>query len=100
MAYALTYPDRPIYMYLLFPIQVKYFVPLRRHRLPLVDLRAAAGSPRGASGRPGDRLPALQSRHGAAGSGGTPGQMADEPRAPQVWRISGGHKNDWERRIH
>jgi membrane associated rhomboid family serine protease len=26
LAYALYYPDRPIYMYLLFPIPVKYFV--------------------------------------------------------------------------
>jgi len=104
MAYALTYPDRPIYMYLLFPIQVKYFVLIMGAIAFLSSISAGGGGIAHAAhlGGLATGYLYLQSRRG--------GPLVQVRYYLARWRMnrarrkfgvySGGHKNDWERRIH
>ncbi len=87
LAYALYFPDRPIYMYFLFPIPAKYFVLiLGRDRLLLVAWNHGRGGQRHASRRPRCRLRIPQGYPDSSDlRAEVPlSEMEDQPCAPQV----------------
>lgn len=104
MAYGLTYPDRPIYMYLLFPIPAKYFV-LIMGVIAFLSSMSASGGGIAHSAHLGGLITGylyLQTRRG--------GPLVQLRYYLAKWRMtrarrkfgvySGGQRDDWERRIH
>ena len=104
LAYALYFPDRPIYMYLVFPIPAKYFV--------MIMGALAFYSSLGEVGRRRQRDASRR-----AGSSATcylksarMHPLAELKYRYLKWKInrvrkkfdvySGGRANDWDRRVH
>ena len=92
MAFALYFPDRPILMFLLFPIPAKYFVMiLGAHGVP--DRARQPGLERRASGRAALRLPLPEEPPGRRrgqpqrGTQVPLSEVEDEPPPPQVRRL-------------
>ena len=93
LAYGLYFPDRPIYMYFVFPIPAKYFVMIMgAHRVLLVAGRQRRRRERDAPRRPARRLPLSQERAAApsAGRAEVPlPEVEDQPRPQEVRRLLG-----------
>jgi membrane associated rhomboid family serine protease len=103
LAYAMYYPDRPIYMYLLFPIRAKYFVMI----IGAISFMSAVGDRRGGV--------AHLAHLGGLIFGylylkrGTGGLMAELKYRYLRWKMNrlrrkfnvySADRNDWDRRIH
>jgi membrane associated rhomboid family serine protease len=103
LAYGLYFPDRPIYMYLVFPIRAKYFVMI----IGAIALYSALGSGGGVAGA--THLGGLAVGY-ALLKGGRSHPFAEIKYRYLKWKInrvrrkfdvySGGRADDYDRRIH
>jgi membrane associated rhomboid family serine protease len=103
LAYGLYFPDRPIYMYLVFPIRAKYFVMI----IGAIALYSALGSGSGVAGA--THLGGLAVGYALLKSGRIH-PFAEVKYRYLKWRInrvrrkfdvySGGRADDYDRRIH
>ena len=103
LAYALYYPDRPIYMYLVFPIPAKYFVIIIgaiAFYSSMAEVRRCGE--RHAPGRPARRLslPEGRARQSDGGAEVPLPEMEDQSGPQEVRRVSGGRADDVNRRVH
>jgi membrane associated rhomboid family serine protease len=108
LAYARRYPDRPIYMYLLFPIPAKYFVMI----IGAISFLSAVGSSGGGVAH-GAHLGGLLCGYVylKGGPGNLTGGLGAEIKYRYLkWKMnrlkkkfdvySGGRRSDWDRRVH
>jgi membrane associated rhomboid family serine protease len=104
LAYAMHYPDRPIYMYLLFPIRAKYFVII----IGGISLLSAMGDARGGVAHMAHLGGLVWGYlYLKGGSGGIAGEIKYRYLRWKMNRLrrkfdvySGSGRNDWNRRIH
>jgi membrane associated rhomboid family serine protease len=103
MAFALYFPDRPILMFLLFPIPAKYFVMI----LGAMAFLIAPGSQVSNTAHLGGLLFGylyLKSRHG--GGGGISAELKYRylkwkmNRLRRKFDVYSGGKSDWDRHVH
>jgi membrane associated rhomboid family serine protease len=103
LAYAMYFPDRPIYMYLLFPIPAKIFV-LIMGAIALYSSVSEAGGVANATHLGGLLVAYLYLK------GGRAHPLSEIKYRYLKWKInrvrkkfdvySGGRANDWDRRVH
>jgi membrane associated rhomboid family serine protease len=103
LAYAMYFPDRPIYMYLLFPIPAKIFV-LIMGAIALYSSMSEAGGVANATHLGGLLVAYLYLK------GGRVHPLSEVKYRYLKWKInrvrkkfdvySGGRANDWDRRVH
>jgi membrane associated rhomboid family serine protease len=104
LAYGLYFPDRPIYMYLVFPIPARYFVMIMGAIAFYSSLSGAGGGVANATHLGGLLVAYLLIK-------GTRVHPLDEVKYRYMkWKInrarkkfdvySGGRANDWDRRVH
>jgi membrane associated rhomboid family serine protease len=103
LAYAMYFPDRPIYMYLLFPIPAKIFV-LIMGAIALYSSMSEAGGVANATHLGGLLVAYLYLK------GGRAHPLSEIKYRYLKWKInrvrkkfdvySGGRANDWDRRVH
>jgi membrane associated rhomboid family serine protease len=103
LAYALYFPDRPIYMYFLFPIPAKWFVAI----MGGIELLSSVSSPGGVANAThlGGLLVAYLYLKSARAH-----PLSELKYRYLKWRInrvrkrfdvySGGRADDWDRRVH
>jgi membrane associated rhomboid family serine protease len=104
LAYGLYFPDRPIYMYLVFPIPAKYFVLIMGAIAFYLSLSGAEGGVANATHLGGLLVAYLLIR------GARMHPLAEVKYRFLKWKInrarkkfdvySGGRANDWDRRVH
>ena len=104
LAFALYFPDRPILMFLLFPIPAKYFVIL----MGVLTFMASVGAGGGGSVAHTAHLGGLVV--GYLYLRGTKGIVAEVKYRYLRWKMarlrrkfevhSGGRRDDWNRRVH
>lgn len=105
LAYALYFPNRPIYMYLVFPIPAKYFVMI----IGAISLLSSMGGP-GSGVAHTTHLGGLLVAYLYLKGGGRTNALAEIKYRYLKWRInrmrrkfdvySGGRANDVDRRVH
>ena len=97
-----TFPDRPIYMYFVFPIPAKIFVDDHgRDRVLLVAVATAAASPtpRISAGCSSGTLPeGRAAAHPLAEAEVPLPEVEDQPRPQEVRRLLRRPRDDWTRR--
>ncbi len=104
LAFALHYPDRPIYMYLLFPVPAKYFVMIIGAFVFMSSVSGAGGGVSHSAHLGGLVAGYLYLK------GGTGGLIGELKYQYVKWRMnrlrrrfnvhSGGRRKDWDSRIH
>ncbi len=103
VAYGLYFPNRPIYMYLIFPIPAKYFVLL----IGGITFLASEGSGVAHAAHLGGAIGGYLLLRGARG---LPNPIAELKYRYLRWKLgrakrrfdvhAGGRRDDWDRRIH
>ena len=104
LAFALHYPDRPIYMYFLFPVPAKYFVMIIGAFVFMSSMSNAGGGISHSAHLGGLVVGYLYLK------GGTGGLIGELKYQYVKWRMnrlrrrfnvhSGGRRDDWDNRIH
>ncbi len=92
LAYAIYFPNRPIYMYFVFPIPAKYFVLIMgAPRVLLVDVGGGRRRPRDPSRRTAGRVSVSEGGASAplVGSEVPISEVEDQPHAQEVRRVPG-----------
>jgi membrane associated rhomboid family serine protease len=104
LAFGLTYPDRPIYMYLLFPIPAKYFVMILGGISLLLSITDTGGGIAHIAHLGGLVAGYLILRGRGVGPVGGPRSWYLRWKANRLKRkfgvYAGGRTDDWTRRIH
>jgi membrane associated rhomboid family serine protease len=106
LAYAMYFPHRPIYLYLVFPIPAKYFVLI----IGAISLLASTGGAGGGVAHTAHLGGLITAYLYLKGGGGRMRLLADLKYRYMKWRInrmrrrfdvhSGGRANDIDRRVH
>jgi len=110
LAYAMYFPDRPIYMYLVFPIPAKWFVAIMGLIAFYASVAGGSGSVANATHLAGLLVAYILLKSGRLIGGRSLHPWAEVKYRYLKWKIgkarkkfdvySGGRANDWNRRVH